>query len=441
MKKLIFCARNLEDYLSPLNKLAEKDIVDVKDKRLLETDDIQNLFRAVIKTHFDDERYFDTPISEEIVTGIEGVKLDFNVGLRLEVPVGIWRVKISDVDSGIVYFHKYISDTRLNSLESYYINWKIEIFRDEKKVFDYELDLKDKPVLIFIPKIGLGDILSMLPYIDEFRRQHNCKLSICLPEYLRELAEHLYPEIIYGEEITYNHYATYPLYMPTNILPVWACDIRNYPLGRSVGVALGLTVVADKPKFEPTMSPLVYDPYVCIAVQASHPKKTWLYPNGWDIVIDYLKSLGYRVLCIDRHFEVSDETIKVVKPDDAENVTGDFSIMHRANMLYYAEFFIGLGSGLAWLANAVGCPVVMICGFSLDWCEFYTPYRVANRMVCNGCFNDIRVSYLNESCPYHEGTEREFECQKKISPKQVINAIEKLIINEHLIPPALMGRR
>ena len=42
-------------------------------------------------------------------------------------------------------------------------------------------------------------------------------------------------------------------------------------------------------------------PYVCIGVQASMTAKGWLYPHGWDIVVDYLKSLGYRVLCIDKN--------------------------------------------------------------------------------------------------------------------------------------------
>ena len=107
-------------------------------------------------------------------------------------------------------------------------------------------------------------------------------------------------------------------------------------------------------------------------------------------------------------------------------------------MLYHAEFFIGLSSGLAWVADAVACPVVMICGFSQDWFEFYTPYRVANRLVCNGCLNDIRVNFIEKNiCPYHHGTERELECQKKISPQVVIDAINRLILDNNLTPPIL----
>ena len=437
MKNFFFCARNLEDYLSPLLNATEKNLVDVKDKKLLATDDVQNLFRSIINSHLEGLKYFDVPISNAIETNLEGVKLDFNFGLRLEIPDGNWRVRISDFDSGIIFFDKYVSDVRLSSLEFYYIRWQVEIFRNDEKVFSHILDLDDKEVLINIPRLGLGDIISMLPYVEEFRRQNNCKVSLILPKYLREFAAYLYPNLKQVDEVNYKTYASYHLSMPINILPVWAVDMRTYPLGKIVGVALGLNTIAPKKIFEPNVPPVIDEPYVCIGVQASIPKKGWLYPKGWDAVADYLKNLGYRVFCIDKLREMNYEGIKISMPKSAEDFTGDRSIMERANMLYYAEFFIGLSSGLAWLADAVGCPVVMIGGFSQDWHEFYTPYRVMNRLVCNGCFNDVNVNFMKEKCFYHAGTPRELECQKKISPRQVIDSVERLIVDLKLKPPIL----
>ncbi len=437
MKNFFFCARNLEDYLSPLLNATEKNLVDVTNKNLMSTDDVQNLFRSIINSHLEGLKYFDTPVSNAIETNLQGVKLDFNFSLRLEIPEGNWRVRISDFDSGIIFFDKYISEVRLSSLEFYYIHWQVEIFRDDEKVFSHTLDLADKEVLINIPQLGLGDIIAMLPYVEEFRRRRNCKVSLILPKYLREFAAYLYPKLAQVDEVNYKSYAAYHLSMPINILPVWSADMRTYPLGRIVGLALGLNAIAPKPTFEPNAPPLIDDPYVCISVQASTTKKGWLYPKGWDAVADYLKSLGYRVLCIDKLPEMNYDGIKISMPNSAENFTGNRPIMERANMLYYAEFFIGLSSGLAWLADAVNCPVVMIGGFTQDWYEFYTPYRVANRLVCNGCFNNVNVNFMKDKCLYHNGTPRELECQKKISPRQVIDAIERLIIDEHLRPPIL----
>ncbi len=37
-------------------------------------------------------------------TGIEGLRVDFNNGLRLQVPAGNWHVTIGDYDSGLVFY-------------------------------------------------------------------------------------------------------------------------------------------------------------------------------------------------------------------------------------------------------------------------------------------------------------------------------------------------
>ena len=196
-----------------------------------------------------------------------------------------------------------------------------------------------------------------------------------------------------------------------------------------------------KAEFHPTEPPVTDEPYVCIAIQSRSNRKSWLWENGWDIVVDYLKQLGYRVFCIDKNREQTNNGITVRMPKGAEDFTGNRSLLDRANMLYHAEFFIGLSSGLAWIADAVNCPVVMIAGFTREWHEFYTPYRVMNRKVCYGCLNDLRVIFLSEeSCPYHKNTPRAFECQKKISPRMVINTIERLIVDRNLTPPALSVR-
>ena len=114
-------------------------------------------------------------------------------------------------------------------------------------------------------------------------------------------------------------------------------------------------------------------------------------------------------------------------PAEAEDFTGDIPLIERINLLAYADFFVGLSSGLSWLAHAAGCPVVMISGFTLPWFEFDTPYRVQNFTKCHGCFNDVRAEWVHvQHCPYHRGTDRAFECSRSISPQQVIMTIERL---------------
>jgi autotransporter strand-loop-strand O-heptosyltransferase len=93
------------------------------------------------------------------------------------------------------------------------------------------------------------------------------------------------------------------------------------------------------------------------------------------------------------------------------------------------EFFIGIGSGLSWLAWAAKLPIVLISGFSYDFTETsIDTYRVINKSVCTGCFNTHRLDPGDWNwCPLYKDTDRQFECTKSISTEMVISEINKII--------------
>ena len=209
-------------------------------------------------------------------------------------------------------------------------------------------------------------------------------------------------------------------------------DFRSIPMEQLGREILNLPQ-AEKVIYKPTKPRQIQEKYVCIAVQTSATFKTWLNPTGWYEVIEYLKSLGYRVLCIDKNAEEHDHGIKITKPKNAENFTGDIPLIDRVNLLTYADFFIGCGSGLSWLAWACDIPVILISGITASWCEFQTPYRIYNRLTCHGCHNWTNINWGEyETCPKFGGTERAYECSTKISSQQVIEAIDNLRRDKNL---------
>lgn len=166
-----------------------------------------------------------------------------------------------------------------------------------------------------------------------------------------------------------------------------------------------------------------------IAVQASAACKYWNNPTGWLDVVSYLKEKGYRVICIDKEPIIAYELSWNTLPYGAEDETGERPLSERARWIKHADFFIGLSSGLSWLAWAVGTPVVMISGFTHPTNEFNNPYRVFSTHVCNSCWHDIRTPFDHSEytfCPRHKGTPRQFECTKAISANYVIATIERL---------------
>ena len=423
MKIFIFTARDIRDHFPKTHHImATQELSLDTVTKILSNEEVQNtlynLMKAISPTC---EIGCNSPIYGE--TGIEGLKIDFNFGLRLDVPAGDWHIRIGDYDSEQIFFDADISDVRLIS-----IRWFVEVYRDGELVFSHILDLKNQPVQIYSAARTLGDTLAYLPFFREVQKRYQCKVTFCLAaDYIRDFAKQLYPDLKQSTQFSNEFYATYYPAMSVSGLPYLPVDARNEPLDRMAGITLGLNTISPKAKYKPTKPRQIKQRYVCISVQTSQTKKSWLYPKGWDVVVDYLKNLGYRVLCIDKAAETSNFGMTVTKPEAAEDFTGNHSIIERADMLYYADFFIGLGSGLSWLANAVDCPVILIAGFTHDWCEFYTPYRVMNRLTCTGCMSDIRAAFWKDLCPYHQGTSRELECQKKISPRQVINTIERLM--------------
>lgn len=361
----------------------------------------------------------------------KGIQLDFNMGLRLYIPKGIYYVKIWDASSNVLFFDDKVSDVLLISAEKFYVNWEVNVFKNGQLIFEHRFDAKGKNVLFFYPTSGMGDRIALFPYMEAFRLHHKCHAYYEVDAYMCELIDLYYPYTKkLNDEARGDLYATYYL-APTFNHMFSSEEVRKQPIeymGREMlGIEKGV-----KKKFFPTSNRSIVEPYVCIAVQASNTAKTWLNPHGWDIVVEYLKNKGYRVLCIDKERQQTDHGNTVCMPTNAEDFTGDMPLSQRVNLLAYADFFIGLSSGLSWLANAVGIPVVMISGITASWAEFDNPYRVVNRLVCHGCHNDIKVPWPNfEYCPYKVNPADKYECSKKISAIQVIEKINLILNNKY----------
>ena len=110
---------------------------------------------------------------------------------------------------------------------------------------------------------------------------------------------------------------------------------------------------------------------------------------------------------------------------------GEQKIEELIDNINSCEFFIGLSSGLSWLAWASRIPVVLISGFTSEDLEPKDGViRVMNSSVCNGCWSRHKFDPGDWNwCPEHKGTTRQFECSKSITSEMVINSI----INEGLI--------
>ena len=95
MRIYFFCARDVRDYLQnfPQVKTLNFPPDEFNPPAFMNIERIQNFLRNDVMSCYQncDER-LSAPIAGE--TGIDGLKLDFNFGLRLDVPKGNCRVRI-----------------------------------------------------------------------------------------------------------------------------------------------------------------------------------------------------------------------------------------------------------------------------------------------------------------------------------------------------------
>ena len=374
---------------------------------------------------------------------IDGIRFDFNNGLRIKFPdKGEYRCVFKDLDTDCLLYSMDVKPgCTVESVKKFYIRFRLEIYRKDdlkEPIFTHDLDLTGKEVLIQLPVGALGDTIAWFSFVERFQRKHCCNISCVMETRMAEIFKAQYPNISFitkEEGAKLSPYATYNLGLfvggDTDRQPF---DFRQIGLHRTAGKILGIEDISDMPpRVDLTAERKIKEKYVCIAAQASSQCKYWNNPFGWREVVEYLKSQGYRVLCIDRMPEYGTDYTWNHIPFGAENFTGDLPLQERIDLIKDADMFIGLSSGLSWLAWCCRVPVILISGFTDPVNEFETPYRVQNSSVCHGCWNDMRCDFNHFDflwCPRKKAARDKFECTKMITSKMVITKINKLLTKE-----------
>ncbi|EHH68013.1 putative glycosyltransferase [Gluconobacter morbifer G707] len=400
----------------------------------------------------DDHPYFPPPVLP-VVVAPHGVRFDFNDGARVTVPAlsdgeGQWHIRLSDHVTGNILFDARLKGGAVSSTKKYRVPFTVDVWlekpdADPEPVVHHDIHLADRPVLVQLPVGTLGDTLAWLPAVIRFARESRARLTCSVADVILPLVKDANPDItLVGHEIarrdagfTKGFYATYNLglFFKDTDFTRQPTDFRHVGLHRTAAYILGIDPWHDDPPaitISDVASPPVEEPYVVIATQASTQCKYWNNPGGWREVIAFLKDAGYRVICIDQKPFHGTGYVYNHIPHGVEDETGNRPLTERARWLKHASFFIGLSSGLAWLAHAAGTPVVMISGFTHPDNEFATPYRVINWHTCNSCWNDSRHQFDHKDffwCPRHKDTPRQFECTRLITGTQVIYVIRRLM--------------
>jgi autotransporter strand-loop-strand O-heptosyltransferase len=297
-----------------------------------------------------------------------------------------------------------------------------------KQIFNFEKS-NDRKVCVANESGSLGDTLAWTPVVNRFAVENNITIDYFTP--YKNLFETKYPNVNFHDYSDKNNISTdseiYELKFDCGKLD----NTKN--LQEIASDILNIYHKEERPQIN-IAKPFKKNfnkKYVCIATHSTSQFKYWNNPIGWQQTVDYLKSIGYDVICIDKQeYFGTDKKMNCI-PKGCINKTGDISLQERMNDLHFCDFFIGLTSGLSWLAWSLEKPVVLISGISKENTEFFTPYRVTNTNVCHGCATEKGYEFDRDDwmfCPKNKN----FECTSSITFEMVKEQIDKLIKDHNL---------
>ena len=292
-----------------------------------------------------------------------------------------------------------------------------------------------KRVLIRINSGALGDTIAWFPYIEKYRYENlldviwvNCKQL-----WADTLFKKVYPYHIFNSGHDNSWYdeiydiscsidasknvITYPSFQPLQKIASSQLGFEEF---EEIKPRIFIKNLLNREEYRNTVS---------IGFHSTTQAKYWNNPNGWEEVVEYLISKDITIYSLDRFKTFGNGKVNMwnTLPDNVI-FEKDININKIVSILSVSDFFIGLGSGLSWLAWALDIPVIMISGFSDPITEFKdNMYRVHNKDVCNSCFNKNRLDPGEWLwCPSYKKKEL-FECTKSITSDDVIKKIKLLI--------------
>ena len=300
-----------------------------------------------------------------------------------------------------------------------------------------------RKILIEAKNLSIGDTVASMPYISKFQEVNSeDKIIVLIREGLVSHFQPVYSNLEYVKE-------------DSNEIFDKVIHLRyNYNKPIQVGYAEQMGFI-NPPYIRPNISipdgeRPIKNKYVAIGIHSTAQLKYWNHPLGkrvqrespyWNDLCGMIRKEGLTPVVVEQHEMFGAKESDFYKnglPSKANKKYGQ-PFTDSMNLIYHAEFYIGLSSGMSWVAHAMGKPVAMIANFTEDWNEFdlsLADYiRITNKNVCHGCWNMVDKEFEYDPfadwywCPRNKGTDKQFECHTSITPQDVFDEIKGWIHN------------
>ncbi len=353
---------------------------------------------------------------------------NYNDGAYLEIQSSIekrFRVEFVNGNGSVDYSTEIGSNMWCKTNKKYFDKCTCTVtdLESNKIVFVENFNPTGKKVYIALESKSLGDTMAWFPYVDEFRKKWNCEVVCSTFHNNLFVDQYPYLEFVVPGSIVQNAYATYRIGLFFNDGEIDYTRHRSNPtkisLLQMATDILGLEYKEVRPILR--KSNVEKRKRVGIGFHSTAQTKYWNNPTGWQELTDFLIEQGYEVVMMSKEEDgyMGNNYPKGIIKSEVGSLDELIDKMHSC------EFFVGISSGLSWLAWAINIPVVLISGFTGEHLEpTDNVIRVINKSVCNDCWGRHKFDPGDWNwCPDYKGTIRQFECSKTITSDMVIDLI------------------
>jgi autotransporter strand-loop-strand O-heptosyltransferase len=223
-------------------------------------------------------------------------------------------------------------------------------------------------ILIILNSTSLGDTIGVMPCIEKFISNTTDNVLVKTNPRYNFLFTKSYPMVKFFEE---GMFFDKQITLDYNF---------NLPLQTGFANQLGfMDWEYVQPKVDiPESERPIKGKYVTISIHSTSQLKYWNHPLGvksqplspnWNDLCGLLRKNGLTPVIVERDEMFGVPPYRNGMPNKANKKTG-LSFEETIKYIQHSEFFIGLSSGISWLAHAMDKKVAMISNFSEDWHEF-----------------------------------------------------------------------
>lgn len=250
---------------------------------------------------------------------------------------------------------------------NYFSDKKIDIYISGlKHTFEFSINkLKGKNVLIKMDSSALGDTIAAMPMIEMFKNY--TQSNVILSTFYNELFQDNYDIVFIPPNIKVkNTYTTIYLGNTNNKKenPYTNCSYLNNNLQKVAGKMLGIDFKGNTQicYISHNKVDIKTNKYVVVCEDSGIPSLKG-FKGDWNAVCKSIMDKGYDVVIVGKNRSY------------IENCTLNISaletnLLNIAGIINKANLFIGVSSGLTWMAHSLCTPLLLVSDFTPHYHEF-----------------------------------------------------------------------